>query len=117
MLRLQQVIIVLCCLALLHATPPVLTCGQAQSNETGTTGTPVPVNPLADKPEKKRVTIAMLVYPGFTALDLVGPHQVFANLQGFQVQLVWKTKELVTSDAGLAVQPTITFKDCPEELA
>src|SRR5262249_62389408 len=56
-------------------------------------------------------------FPGLTALDLVGPHQVFSVLQGYQVQLVWKTTELVTSDRGLSVKPTMTLKDCPEELA
>lgn len=74
---------------------------------------PAPVKP----PAASRTTIAMLIYPGFTALDLVGPHQVFANLPGYRVQLVWKTKDLITSDAGIAIQPTMTFKDCPEELA
>jgi hypothetical protein len=32
--------------------------------------------------------IAMLVYPAFTALDLVGPHQFLAALGNVQVHLV-----------------------------
>lgn len=71
----------------------------------------------ADLPAGKRTTIAMLHYPQFTALDLVGPHQVFSALEGYKVELVWKTTDLVTSDAGLTVKPTLAFKDCPEELA
>ncbi|MEM9216570.1 MAG: DJ-1/PfpI family protein [Cyanobacteria bacterium P01_F01_bin.150] len=59
----------------------------------------------------------MLLYPGFTALDLVGPHHVFSALEGYDVQLVWKTSDLVTSDTGLSLKPTMTLQDCPEELA
>ncbi|MEM1242197.1 MAG: DJ-1/PfpI family protein [Cyanobacteria bacterium P01_H01_bin.26] len=59
----------------------------------------------------------MLVYPGFTTLDLIGPHHIFSMLDGYQVHLVWKTKELVTSDMGLSIQPTLTIDECPEELA
>lgn len=36
----------------------------------------------ADKPAAKRRTIGMLLYPQFTALDLVGPHHVFSALEG-----------------------------------
>ena len=56
-------------------------------------------------------------YPQFTALDLVGPHQVFAALEGYKVELAWKTTDLVPSDSGLTIKPTMTLKDCPEELA
>jgi cyclohexyl-isocyanide hydratase len=60
---------------------------------------------------------AMLVYPGFTALDLLGPHTVFVAMGTFQVDLVWKNLQPVTSDTGVTVQPTRTFADTPEELA
>lgn len=68
------------------------------------------------EPSSRR-TIAMLVYPGFTALDLVGPHHVFSALQGYAVHTVWKSKEPVSSDSGLIVTPTLSFDECPEELA
>ena len=64
-----------------------------------------------------RTTIALLLYPGFTALDLVGPHHIFSMLEGYEVHLIWKTKDLVTSDTGLSLQPTMTIDKCPEELA
>ena len=38
--------------------------------------------------------IAMLVYPKFTALDLVGPHYFFACLFGAKVHLVTTEKDL-----------------------
>jgi len=62
--------------------------------------------------------IGMLLYPGFTALDFVGPHHFLAGLFGSQVHLVTNQADLrpVTSDAGLAVQPTTTLEDCPAEL-
>ena len=63
-------------------------------------------------------TIAMLLYPGFTALDLVGPQYMFASMMGAKVQLVAKGPELapVMSDTGLAIQPDAGFADVPENL-
>lgn len=60
--------------------------------------------------------IAMLVYPGFTALDLVGPQYAFSMLENVQVHLVWKTLDPVTSDTGITVHPTKTIADCPDNL-
>jgi cyclohexyl-isocyanide hydratase len=58
--------------------------------------------------------IVMLVYPGMTALDLVGPQQVFGYTMGTKVHLVWKTKDPVVSDTGLSILPTKTFAECPD---
>jgi cyclohexyl-isocyanide hydratase len=62
--------------------------------------------------------IAMLLYPGFTALDLVGPHYMFASMMGAKVHLVTTQRRLtpVASDLGLAIQPTMTLLDCPADL-
>ena len=62
--------------------------------------------------------VAMLLYPKFTALDLVGPHYFFACLFGAKVHLVTTEKDLspVMSDLGLAIQPTITMADVPTDL-
>lgn len=62
--------------------------------------------------------IAMLLYPGFTALDLVGPQYMFAAMMGSKVHLVSPTDDLtpVMCDTGFAVSPTITRKECPEKL-
>jgi transcriptional regulator GlxA family with amidase domain len=51
---------------------------------------------------------AMLVYPQMTVLDLVGPLQMFHALGNVRVDLVWKERNLVTSNAGIAIQPTTT---------
>ena len=56
--------------------------------------------------------ILMLVYPRFTALDLVGPQHVFALLgPGYKTRLVWKNADEVISDTGIPVRPTRTFAD------
>jgi cyclohexyl-isocyanide hydratase len=62
--------------------------------------------------------IAMLLYPGFTALDLVGPHYMFASMMGAKVHLVTTQRRLtpVASDLGLAIAPTMTMRDCPRDL-
>lgn len=62
--------------------------------------------------------IAMLLYPKFTALDLVGPHYFFACLFGAKVHLVTTEKDLspVMSDLGLAITPTVTMADAPQDL-
>lgn len=60
--------------------------------------------------------IAMLVYPGFTALDMVGPQSVFGGLGGRRIHLVWKTTDPVVSDTGIPILPTTSFADCPEHL-
>jgi putative intracellular protease/amidase len=62
--------------------------------------------------------VAMLLYPQFTALDLVGPHYFFACMYGAKVHLVTTEKDLspVLSDLGLAISPTITMADAPQDL-
>jgi cyclohexyl-isocyanide hydratase len=65
---------------------------------------------LPERPEE----IAMLVYPGMTALDLVGPQQVFGYMMGARIHLVWKNKTPVMSDTGISILPTMTLAECPE---
>lgn len=60
--------------------------------------------------------IAMLVYPGMTIMDLIGPHCMFGSLMGAKIHIVAKSLDPVTSDAGLTVIPTATFDTCPRDL-
>jgi putative intracellular protease/amidase len=62
--------------------------------------------------------IAMLLYPGMTALDLVGPYHYLACMAGAKMHLVTNQPDLrpVPSDLGLALQPTVTMADCPADL-
>jgi cyclohexyl-isocyanide hydratase len=67
-------------------------------------------NPDAAAPLK----IGMLLYPGFTLLDLAGP----LGSLGFhgQTYLIWKTMEPVATDMGVTMNPTTTFADVPDNL-
>jgi transcriptional regulator GlxA family with amidase domain len=56
----------------------------------------------------------MLLYPGLTALDLVGPQAPLS--QFMDVHLVWKTLDPVLADSGMTITPTTTLAECPEEL-
>ena len=60
--------------------------------------------------------IAMLIYPGFTALDLFGPHHIFASMMGAEVFIVAKDEQPVETDARIKVTPTATFETCPRDL-
>lgn len=61
-------------------------------------------------------TIGMLLYPGLTTLDLIGPNDVFAFLPGRTKHLLWKNRDTVVSETGVPIQPTATFAEAPEEL-
>ena len=61
-------------------------------------------------------TIAMLMYPGMTVMDLIGPQSMFGAMMGAKVMLVAKTLEPVTSDAGVTITPHATFETCPRDL-
>ena len=76
------------------------------------TSTPVPPSD-SDQPVQQ---ISMLIYPGMTALDFIAPNLVFASLGNVNVSLAWKTKEPVVSDTGVAILPTATFDEVPDDL-
>ncbi|NIE98667.1 DJ-1/PfpI family protein [Pantoea sp. Acro-805] len=57
--------------------------------------------------------IGLLLFPHLTQLDLTGPWEVFARMPGVTNYLVWKDRQPVMSDRGLAILPTTTFDDCP----
>jgi cyclohexyl-isocyanide hydratase len=59
--------------------------------------------------------VGMLLYPGFTMLDLVGP--MTALQMHSRIRLLWKNLEPVLSDTpGAAMIPTTTLVDCPAKL-
>jgi cyclohexyl-isocyanide hydratase len=55
--------------------------------------------------------IVMLIYPGMTALDLIGPQQTFGYMMGAKVTLAWKTLEPVVTDTGVKLVPTAKLGD------
>jgi cyclohexyl-isocyanide hydratase len=61
-----------------------------------------------------QLQIGMLLFPGMTLLDLIGPQTALA-FHG-KTHLLWKTRNPVTTDSGVAILPTASFAECPEEL-
>jgi cyclohexyl-isocyanide hydratase len=57
--------------------------------------------------------IGLLLFPRVQQLDLTGPHDVFAQIPGATVHLVWKTRAAVESSSGMLLTPDTTFDDCP----
>ncbi|HEY1441904.1 MAG TPA: DJ-1/PfpI family protein [Mycobacterium sp.] len=47
--------------------------------------------------------IAFVAYPGFTALDMIGPYEVLRNLPGAEVRFVWHESGPITADSGVLV--------------
>lgn len=60
--------------------------------------------------------IGMLLYPGMTALDFVGPQHMFTSLLGATVHHVAATMAPVKSDSNLSISPTVTMAQCPRDL-
>lgn len=47
--------------------------------------------------------IAIVTYPGFTALDMIGPYEVLRNLPDAEVRFVWHQPGPITADSGVLV--------------
>ncbi len=58
--------------------------------------------------------IGMVLYPGFTLLDLAGPQTAF-GLNG-TTHLIWKNMDPVPTDMGITLNPTRTFANAPDNL-
>lgn len=63
--------------------------------------------------DSHRYTIGLVFYPGMTALDMVGPQQVFSALPGINLHRIWKTLDPITCDDGLVILPDTTLVNCP----
>lgn len=61
-----------------------------------------------------KLTIGMVAFPQVTNLDFAGPLEVFGKLAGCEVQICWKTRDLVRCEGLSVIQPTVTFADCPQ---
>lgn len=58
--------------------------------------------------------IAIVLYPGFTALDFIGPYEVLRNLPDAEVRFVWHQPGPITADSGaLVVGATHSFDETP----
>jgi cyclohexyl-isocyanide hydratase len=62
-----------------------------------------------------RPQVGMLLYPGLTLLDLIGPQTTLSG--AMDVHLLWKTRDQpVVTDTTISVFPTMTFAECPAHL-
>ena len=59
------------------------------------------------------IEIGLLLFPGLTQLDLTGPFEVFTRISDARTHLIWKSRDVVCSDSGMSILPTMTFGDCP----
>lgn len=55
--------------------------------------------------------IAMLIYPGFTALDMVGPHYMLSSLMGATTLVIARDRQPVRSDTGLVITPDLALSE------
>ena len=62
-------------------------------------------------PEQSPLSIAFLLYPEVTQLDLTGPAQFLSRLGNAPVNYVARSLAPVPTDAGFAIVPTATFAD------
>lgn len=60
--------------------------------------------------------IAMLIYPGVTALDLVGPLYAMGGMMGAKVQLVGESAGPIRADRGLGLVANAGYDDVPSDL-
>lgn len=73
-------------------------------------------------PFKKPKVIGVLIYPGITALDLVGPMEAFTCVQldhalgkrkGYELVVIGLDLKPVTAESGLVLQPHCALRDAP----
>ena len=58
--------------------------------------------------------IAIVVYPGFTALDFIGPYEVLQRLPGAEIRFVWHEPGPIPAESGvLLVGATHSFDETP----
>jgi len=62
-----------------------------------------------------KLSIGVLVFPGITQLDATAPCEIFSSLPDVDLLLVGRDRAAVTTEWGLAFQPSATF-DEPLEL-
>jgi cyclohexyl-isocyanide hydratase len=58
--------------------------------------------------------IGIVVFPGMTSLDALGPFEVLARAPNSRAHLVWKDCVPFAGDTGLCVTPSVSFRDAPQ---
>lgn len=60
--------------------------------------------------------ICLVAYPGMTALDMIGPQYMFANLWGATVHIAAATLDPIRTDTGVTLVPSARFDQVPADL-
>lgn len=60
-------------------------------------------------------TIFILLYPGFTAMDAIGPEYALSCMIGATVKFIAKTTDPVITESGFMVTPHLSFDQLPEK--
>ncbi len=63
--------------------------------------------------DSQKHIIGLVIYPGMTALDIVGPQQVFSGLPNVEIHRIWKNLDAIATDDGMKILPDTTFANCP----
>jgi cyclohexyl-isocyanide hydratase len=63
---------------------------------------------------KKELQIGFILFHNVTQLDLTGPAQVLSRLPEARIHLISEQLYPVITDVGFSINPTITYKDCPQ---
>ncbi|GAT34351.1 DJ-1/PfpI family protein [Terrimicrobium sacchariphilum] len=87
-------------------------CGQASGPKVENPQ-PEPVPSQYPQIKLGEETILILIYPGFTAIDALGPEYILSGMMGAKVRLVSKDGKPVTCETGYQVVPHFTFRNCP----
>ena len=65
-------------------------------------------------PSATPLQVGMLLYPGLTLLDLIGPQTVLSPFSS--IHLLWTSLDPITTDSGIRLFPNTTLQDCPADL-
>jgi cyclohexyl-isocyanide hydratase len=58
------------------------------------------------------MNIGMLIFPGITAIDYVGPSDLLARIPGATLRLIWKHRDAIRTDLNWDIRATDTFESC-----
>ena len=61
----------------------------------------------------KKNLIGLVLYPGTTPLDLVGPYEIFSRIPNAEAHVISATLDPVPSERGLRIVPDSTYDTCP----
>ena len=53
--------------------------------------------------DSQKHVIGLVIYPGMTSLDILGPQQVFNTLPNVELHRIWKTLHPIKTEEGLII--------------